>query len=215
MTGPYRFLIEPEVRFLEAAVERLIPTDALGPGARDAGVVDFIDGQLAGPWGGHGRQYRSGPWHEGTPQQGHQSRLVPRDLYRLAIQEIDATCRVRHDAPFHRLPAALQHALLEAIEADALALPSQSSAAFFSLLLRNTMEGFFADPIYGGNRDKVGWRLIGFPGVAASDYPAHLERFDVAYTVEPVSILDITRGLADVDAQGYAKHVLRQTDAER
>jgi gluconate 2-dehydrogenase gamma chain len=66
----YLYLLEPEIRFLEAAVEHLIPTDELGPGARDAGVVVYIDRALASTWGVHGRQYRSGPWMEGTPQQG-------------------------------------------------------------------------------------------------------------------------------------------------
>src|SRR5450631_481812 len=66
----YVYLLEPEIRFLEAAVEHLIPTDELGPGARDAGVVVYIDRQLAGSWGTHGRIYRGGPWMEGTPPRG-------------------------------------------------------------------------------------------------------------------------------------------------
>ena len=71
----YVYLLAPEIRFLEAAVEHLIPTDELGPGARDAGVVVYIDRQLAGTWGVHGRHYCGGPWLEGTPQQGYQSRF--------------------------------------------------------------------------------------------------------------------------------------------
>src|SRR6202043_3116176 len=74
----YLYLSEPEIRFLEAAVEHLIPTDELGPGARDAGVVVYVDRALASTWGVHGRQYRGGPWLEGTPQQGYQSRFTPR-----------------------------------------------------------------------------------------------------------------------------------------
>jgi gluconate 2-dehydrogenase gamma chain len=185
----------------------------LGPGARDAGVVTFIDGQLAGTWGAHGRQYRSGPWQDGTPQQGHQSALVPRDIYRLAIDEIDTRCRADHGRPFHALPPTEQDAVLRALEDGSLVLPSLASPLFFNLLLRNTMEGFFADPLYGGNRDKVGWRLIGFPGVAASDYPERLERFGEPYVVEPVSILDLTTGEATVDDQGYARHVLRRVES--
>jgi Gluconate 2-dehydrogenase subunit 3 len=56
----YLYLLGSEIRFLEAAVEHLIPTDELGPGARDAGAVVYIDRQLAGSWGVHGRQYRGG-----------------------------------------------------------------------------------------------------------------------------------------------------------
>ena len=65
----YSFLTPPEVQFLDAAVERLIPADELGPGARDACVSYYIDRQLMSNWGMHGRNYRMGPWAEGTPQQ--------------------------------------------------------------------------------------------------------------------------------------------------
>ena len=71
------FLTPPEVRFLEAAAERLIPTDELKPGGCDAGVAVYIDRQLSSAWGVHGRNYRSGPWPEGTSEQGFQSRVVP------------------------------------------------------------------------------------------------------------------------------------------
>jgi len=203
----YKFLTQPEVKFLEAAVERLIPADHLGPGARDAGVACFIDGQLASPWGLHGRQYRAGPWQEGTPEQGFQSPLTPQEIYRTGMREIDQHCRDEHAKAFPFLGASLQDLLLREMENDALALPSLSSALFFSLLLRNTMEGFFADPLYGGNRDKAGWRLIGFPGVAAANYTEELDRHNQPYLVEPVSILDIEQQRAQVDAQGYAKHI--------
>jgi gluconate 2-dehydrogenase gamma chain len=212
MPPAYLFLTQPEVRFLEAASERLIPADDLGPGAREAGVASFIDGQLASPWGLHGRQYRMGPWHEGTPQQGFQSPLVPQEIYRLGIREIDQHCVAAHGKRFDLLAPAVQDELLQAMERDALPLESLSSALLFSLLFRNTMEGFFADPLYGGNRDKAGWRLIGFPGVAAANYVEHLAQHNVRYDVEPVSILDIEQQRAEVDSQGYATHVLRRVD---
>src|SRR5687767_10040964 len=79
----YGFLTQPEVRFLDAAVERLIPTDELGAGGRDAGCTVYIDRQLFSVWGSHGRNYRSGPWLEGTPEQGFQSRLTPQEIYRI------------------------------------------------------------------------------------------------------------------------------------
>ena len=97
IAASYLYLLEPEIRFLEAAVEHLIPTDELGPGARDAGVVVYIDRQLAGSWGTHGRMYRGGPWMEGTPQQGYQSRFTPQEVYRIAIREIDQHCKAAFD----------------------------------------------------------------------------------------------------------------------
>ena len=105
IAASYLYLLEPEIRFLEAAVEHLIPTDELGPGARDAGVVVYIDRQLAGSWGTHGRMYRGGPWIEGTPQQGYQSRFTPQEVYRIAIREIDQHCKTAFDRPFAQLPA--------------------------------------------------------------------------------------------------------------
>ncbi len=139
----YVYLLEPEVRFLEAAVEHLIPTDELGPGARDAGVVVYIDRQLASTWGTHGRHYRGGPWLEGTPQQGYQSRFTPQEVYRIAIREIDQHCKAAFGRPFAQLPRDGQLRLLEQMEKDAIALPSLSSKFFFDLLWRNTEEGYF------------------------------------------------------------------------
>ena len=111
----YLYLLEPEIRFLEAAVEHLIPTDELGPGARDAGVVVYIDRQLASTWGVHGRMYRGGPWMEGTPQQGYQSRFTPQEVYRIAIREIDQHCKAAFGRPFAQLAGDGQLRLLEQI----------------------------------------------------------------------------------------------------
>ena len=203
----YVYLQEPEIRFLEAAVEQLIPTDELGPGARDAGVVVFIDRQLASTWGVHGRQYRGGPWQEGTPQQGYQSRFTPQEVYRIAIREIDQHCRAVFGRPFAQLPHDAQLRLLEQLENDEIPLPSLSSRFFFDLLWRNTEEGYFADPLHGGNRDKVGWKLLGFPGLPSGDY-RHLITSSEPYHAEPVSVLDVQTGKARIDAEGFPKHVI-------
>ncbi|HKA42860.1 MAG TPA: gluconate 2-dehydrogenase subunit 3 family protein [Burkholderiales bacterium] len=210
----YGYLTQPEIRFLDAAVERLIPTDELGPGGRDAGVTCYIDRQLCSAWGTHGRNYRVGPWLEGTPEQGFQSRLTPQEIYRIGIQEINAICRARHERPFDQLQAEKQDEMLKALEKGAVDLPSLSSKLFFDLLWRNTEEGFFADPLYGGNRGKVGWKLIGFPGVPSSAYKDHLDNPE-PYRAEPVSILDIQMKQAQTDAQGFAKHVMLKQEGRK
>jgi len=210
----FGYLTQPEIRFLDAAVERLIPADELGPGAKEAGVTYFIDQQLASVWGSHGRNYRAGPWPEGTPQQGFQSRLTPREIYRAAIREVNVHCLKRFQKVFEYLAPREQDEVLEGLESGAIELPSLSSKLFFALLLRNAMEGYFADPIYGGNRDKAGWRLIGFPGVPASNYNDLIGEHNVPYRVEPVSILDIQQGKAKLDSQGLPKHV-KLKDEER
>jgi gluconate 2-dehydrogenase gamma chain len=206
-TNVYGYLTQPEIRFLDAAVERLIPTDEHGPGARDAGVTVYIDRQLSGTWGSHGRNYRSGPWLEGTPEQGYQSRLTPQEVYRIGIHEVNLYCRTQFEKPFDQLAPAKQDEILKALEDGTLELPSLSSKLFFTLLWRNTEEGFFADPLYGGNRNKVGWKLIGFPGVPSSAYNAHLAN-PAPYRAEPVSILDIQLKQAQTDALGMAKHIM-------
>jgi gluconate 2-dehydrogenase gamma chain len=204
----YAYLTQPEVRFLDAAVARLIPADELGPGGKEAGVTTFIDRQLMSTWGVHGRNYRQGPWLDGTPQQGYQSRLTPQEIYRAAIPEINRHCTARYEKNFEFLTAERQDEVLHDLEAGRIELDSVSSKVFFGLLLRNTMEGFFADPMYGGNRDKAGWKLVGFPGVAASNYNDYVERHNVPYRVEPVSILDIQEQRVKLDAQGYPRHVV-------
>lgn len=210
----YGYLTPPEVRFLAAAVERLIPTDELGPGAKDADVTVYIDRQLCSVWGSHGRNYRGGPWLEGTPEQGFQSRLTPREIYRAGIRETNLYCREKYDKLFEFLAPAQQDEVLQALEQGSVELPSLSSKLFFELLWRNTEEGFFADPMYGGNRDKVGWKLLGFPGVSSSAYREHIDN-PALYRAEPVSILDIEREQAPVDAQGFPKHILLKQVKEK
>jgi gluconate 2-dehydrogenase gamma chain len=119
-------------------------------------------------------------------------------------------CTKQYGKAFHLLTAEQQDEVLHSLEEDKIALESVSSKLFFELLMRNTEEGFFSDPMYGGNRDKIGWKLIGFPGVAASNYNELMTRHNVPYRVEPVSILDIQQGRAQLDAQGYPKHITLQ-----
>jgi gluconate 2-dehydrogenase gamma chain len=203
----FSYLTQPEIRFLDAVVDRLIPTDGLGPGAKEAGVTYFIDQQLASVWGSHGRNYRGGPWLEGTPEQSFQSRLTPQEIYRVGIREINDHCRASYEKPFNQLPPETQDAVLKALEKDEIPLPSLSSKLFFDLLWRNTEEGYFADPMYGGNRGKAGWKLLGFPGMPSGAYREHIDNPE-PYRAEPVSILDVQLGQAQVDAQGFVKHVM-------
>ncbi len=201
----YLFLTAPEASFVEAALASLIPADDLGPGAREAGVAHFIDRELAGAFGAQARNYRQGPWPEGTPEQGFQSPLTPKQIYRAAIAETNRICLSRHGKTFDDLEARQREEVLKGLESGAMALETVSAQLFFDMLWANTREGFFADPMYGGNRDKVGWALVGFPGVAAA-YINEIENHNVRYRVEPVSITDIQQGRAPIDADGHAVH---------
>src|SRR5262249_44757157 len=149
------YLTPPEVRFLDAVVARLIPADELGPGAREARVTVFIDRQLCTPYGVMARAYRMGPWREGTPQQGWACPVTPQEIYRQAIQEVDAFCVKEYGGkPFAMLLSEQQDALLKTMQSGKFDMQAVDAKLFFDLLLRNTMEGFFADPIHGGNHDK-------------------------------------------------------------
>lgn len=207
--GAYTFLNRSEARFVEAACSRLIPSDELGPGAVEAGVPLFIDRQLQGKFGLAATWYMRGPWEEGAEEQGYQLPLTPQEVYRVSIPAIDLYASETYGSAFAELSGAQQDGVLRSLEEGELEiepLPGAILDAFWEMLLDNTLEGFFADPAYGGNRDKVGWRLVGFPGVAAA-YRGVIEAYyGVPYQVDPVSIADIQNGIAEADGSGHAVH---------
>ena len=182
------FFTAPEAAFVAAATARLIPSDATGPGAREAGVAGFIDRQLAGPFGRAADWYMQGPFAEGTPEQGYQSRRTPADLYRTAIRAIDAHCASQFDGKsFAALAPPEQDVLLTKLEQGEIDLDDVPVKTFFSMLLDNTQEGYFSDPIHGGNRDMASWKMIGFPG-ARADYTDFVDRYNEPYPLPPVGI---------------------------
>ena len=104
----YTFLTEPESAFVEAAVERLIPPDALGPGGREAGVAFYIDQQLSGQFGYAAKMYKQGPWMpDAPPTFGYQLPLTPQQVYRLGIAATNAYCRTRYGKTFDKLDGPL------------------------------------------------------------------------------------------------------------
>ena len=165
----YLFLNADEAAFVEAAVARLIPADDQWPGALEAGVPNFIDKELNGAWGAGERLYRSGPWQPGTPSQGYQLPFTPAELFRTALAVINKDL-ARTGTPFARLSGEQQDAYLRSLEAGSQDLGGVPADVFFAHLWDATVEGFFSDPVYGGNRDMAAWRMIGFPGAYASYY---------------------------------------------
>jgi len=174
---------------VNAATARLIPHDDLGPGAVEAGVPIFIDRQLAGTFGAAGDWYMQGPWAKGEKTQGWQSRLTPAQTYRAAIAAINDATHQASGKVFADLTTADQDAMLKRLEKGEIALSGGVDAAgFFKIFLQNVMEGYFADPLYGGNRGMAGWKLIGFPG-ARYDQRAYVKTFGQAYPLAPVGIM--------------------------
>jgi gluconate 2-dehydrogenase gamma chain len=188
----YLFFNADEARFIEAACERLIPADELGPGALAAAVPNYLDKQLGGAWGAGERLYRSGPWASGTDTQGYQLPFTPAELFHTSLRAILRDLDARRTA-FHEMTADNQDTYLKSLEDGAHDLDGVPSAVFFDALLKMTVEGFFSDPVYGGNRDMVAWRMIGFPG-AYADYFEAVARHGVKFEREPMSLAEDGKG---------------------
>jgi gluconate 2-dehydrogenase gamma chain len=182
------FLTAEERAFVEAAVARIIPADELGPGAKEADVAVFIDRQLAGPYGSAETWYMQGPWEKGTEEQGYQLKLAPAQLYRAALAAIEAQVKQVHGGKrFAELDANAQDELLHGLEKGSVKIEGELGKQFFKMLVQNTTEGFLADPIYGGNRDFIGWKLIGFPG-PRYNYVAEIEQHGRKYAMPIVGL---------------------------
>jgi gluconate 2-dehydrogenase gamma chain len=177
-----------EWEFLKAAVARLIPTEGAGPGAIEAGVPEFIDRQMELPYGHGACFYLEGPFHPDSPTTlGYQLRYAPREIYRLGIEDANATARKTHGSDFARLDSPRQDQFLQEMEKGVLQFPTLPAQELFTQLLENTREGYFSDPIHGGNRGMVAWRWIGFPG-ARADFTDWIDQAGTEYPYGPVSI---------------------------
>ncbi|AUG38369.1 gluconate 2-dehydrogenase [Pseudomonas chlororaphis] len=176
-----------EWAFVQAAVERLIPADEQGPGALEAGVPEYIDRQMNTPYAAGALWYMQGPFNaDAAPEMGWQSKLVPKEIYRLGIAATDAWSKAFNGKTFAVQDSATRDDLLKQLEAGKPQFDSVPPKIFFNLLLQNTKEGFFCDPIHGGNKGMVGWTLIGFPG-ARADFMDWVERNE-QYPFPAVSI---------------------------
>jgi gluconate 2-dehydrogenase gamma chain len=186
---PYKptFFDAKEWDFVTAAVDRLIPADAEGPGALELGVPEFIDRQMNTPYAHGTLWYMQAPFVQGPPELGYQLQLVPRDLYRLGIAAVNRYTQKAHGNAFAALDNATRDAVLADLEAGKAEIDDVPPKAFFAQLLQNTREGFFSDPIYGGNRGMGGWKMIGFPG-ARADFMDFVNQNGKAYPYGPVSI---------------------------
>jgi hypothetical protein len=186
--GAFAYFTPDEFAWVDAAVARLVPNDTLGPGAKEAGVTTFIDRQLSGPYGRAQTWYMQGPWKSGTKEQGYQLKLTPAQLYRTAIADIDAWYGANRKKRFTESDVAEQERLLHALEDGDIELARAPAKDFFQMLLQNTVEGFLADPMYGGNRDFAGWKLIGFPG-PRYNYVAEIDQYGKRYPLPQVGLL--------------------------
>jgi gluconate 2-dehydrogenase gamma chain len=186
--GPWKFFTAEEGSAVEALVDRLIPPDPQTPGGKDIGCAVYIDRSLAGAYGSAQGLYMRPPFRDGTLQQGDQSPLTPAQRYRLALAALDKYCRGAFAGKsFAQLTDGQKDTIIGQMEKGPLKLEGISATGFFEQLLKNTQEGFLADPIYGGNRNMAGWKMIGFPG-ARYDYRDWIDHHNERYPLPPVGI---------------------------
>jgi len=189
----YAFLNLEEAAFVEALVDHMVPADELTPKGTDIGINIFIDRALASGWGKGDRLYMQGPWKRGTPSQGYQLPLTPAQLYREGVAATNAHCRKTYGKAFDAITEQQREEVLLALSGGKLefadGLPARN---FWTILYQTVMQGMFSDPIYGGNRDKAGWKLIGFPGAIAV-HRENVEKFrGKKFPSDPVGIADLS-----------------------
>jgi gluconate 2-dehydrogenase gamma chain len=189
----YAHLNPEEAAFIEAVVDHMVPADAHSPKGTDLGINIYIDRALAGGWGKGERLYMQGPWSAGSPSQGYQLPLTPAALYRAGIAASNAACVKAYGKTFDKIAAPQRQEFLLGLQSGKVAFEhGPPPRVFFATLYANVVEGMFSDPIYGGNRDKAGWKMIGFPGVIAVHHQ-NVEKYrDRKYVVDPVGIGDMS-----------------------
>jgi gluconate 2-dehydrogenase gamma chain len=186
--GPWLFFTGLEGRAVEAIADRVIPADPQTPGGKDAGCAVFIDRQMAGPYGRQDGLYTRPPFLKGTPQQGLQAEAGPAQQYREGLVALDRYCRSKYsNKAFAELADGDKDEILSGLEHGKVKLEGTDGTAFFAQMITDVKEGFFADPIYGGNRDMVAWRMIGYPG-ARYNYLDWVHRHNERFPLPPVSI---------------------------
>ena len=160
--GHGAFFNDDDSRTITALTERLMPGAPGTPGATDAGVANYIDLALAGFY--QDQQY----------------------FYRSGLAQLDAHCKQAYGHEFRRLTAEQQDETVAALQqGKAPEFVWPTAQAFFTTVRTHTMEGMFADPVYGGNKNFAGWRLVGFPGAQPLYTPEDMQSTQ-AFTREPI-----------------------------
>jgi gluconate 2-dehydrogenase gamma chain len=187
---PLRFFNDAQARVITAMAERIFPHDAAGPGASDAHVVNYIDGRLVSAWGQGARTYRQGPFFQ-PEDSGHgaQNPMTPRDIYQDALDALDAYCTRQFNQSFDALQPSQQDDVLHALEQGTVdTFTTITATRFFAIFRQNVIEGLFADPLYGGNANLIGWKWVGFPGdpmVYGDPYGRLIDKFNTPYNAQP------------------------------
>lgn len=189
----YLWLRPDEQAFVEALVNHMCPADPLTPNGVDMGLNIFYDRALGGNWGQGDRLYLQGPFKNGTANQGYQLGMTPAQLFRAGSEGLAGYCAATYGKPFDRLPADTKEAVLKGLQGGKIELPNGVPAAtYFAQLLQMFYEAMFADPIYGGNKNKLGWKMVGYPGVNTANKVNIVKFSNKPYRPEPAGIADLS-----------------------
>jgi gluconate 2-dehydrogenase gamma chain len=198
------FFSRDEALAVEAFTARLIPGSAEDPGAREACVTNYIDRKLAEhvtfatttyfkepfakPAKGRKPGYADGTIYvseEDLPRYGFQSSQTPQEAYRNGLANLADYAQSRYGKAFADLTEKQQDTILELLEAGKIeSFQDPDGSSFFSMLQDDTNEGMFSDPLYGGNRDYAGWKLIGYPGAQRAWTEQELKTGPVGRTIQ-------------------------------
>lgn len=213
---PIAFFNIHEAETVDALVSRLLPGSAEDPGAHEAGVVFYIDHILGGSNLGYTQKiYLQGPFSvvseqtvpveassrrdiyesiaissDALTRYGFQSMLSPQEIYRRGIEFVDAYAQSQFQNDFVDLTPEQQDQILTAMDEDTVTgFEGPSGRAFFTQLRNHTIEGMFGDPMYGGNRNLAGWKLIGYPGAQRIYTPEDIK--NPSFRREPQSLAQL------------------------
>ncbi|QHW30477.1 gluconate 2-dehydrogenase subunit 3 family protein [Paenibacillus rhizovicinus] len=172
----------------EAAAERIYPKDDSGPGAKELGVAFFIDHQMASAYGMNAREYMSPPFYKSEATQGYQLSFKRRELVALGLDSLNVYSNDKHQKGFPDLTPEEQDQVLSDFEKDVVQIKGVPASTFFTYFLNLTIEGVYADPLYGGNKNMDGWRMRNYPGNQMS-FTDTIDKEDFV-KMEPLSLSD-------------------------
>jgi gluconate 2-dehydrogenase gamma chain len=174
-----------QYQITEAAAERIFPADENGPGAKELLVAYYIDHQLSGAWGMGSKDYTSGPFFPGEATQGYQGRQNRQQIFEIGLKGIEDQNLRTYEKSFIELSEEEQDAILSEFADGNVELKGTSSAHFFGVLRSATIEGAYADPLYGGNANMNGWKMKNYPGHQMS----YLDIIEKEFTkIEPMAL---------------------------
>ncbi|HEY4601880.1 MAG TPA: gluconate 2-dehydrogenase subunit 3 family protein [Cerasibacillus sp.] len=198
---------------LKAATERIFPKDDNGPGAIELGVPYFIDKQLAGAWGNNAKEYMRDPFYQTqqthdyqhkdseqdksgpntstkapTPTPRYQSRLNRGEIFIQGLRKMDQVSQKQFNVNFVDATEDQQDEVLQAFENGEVDMQGVAAVTFFNLLLQTTIEGVYADPLYGGNKNMMAWKMKEYPGPRLA-YINEIDS-DEFIVMDPISLRD-------------------------